>query len=365
MKNLTDEKYIRLCFDLAKKGEGFVSPNPLAGCVIVKEEKIIATGYHEKYGTYHAERNAILNAKESLEGATLYCNLEPCMHTDKQTPPCVPLIIHSGIKRVVISSVDVNPKVKGKGIRQLEEAGIEVETCILENEGNELNKFYFKTQRCEIPYITLKIATSGDGMITEKEGTQTWLTGIESKECVHKLRATYDAVLIGANTVNIDNPQLTVRETKGRNPKRIIIDGKLSSKLDSKIFDDSEAETFVFCSNKAEASLKNLFAKKNISLIEIETDYEMCIGLNAVLEKLTALKINSLLVEGGKNIFDQFFRYNFFDELIHLQSPAILKNGVRVVDSGMFSNLVLIEKLSLGSDIMFHYKNLSSKCLQA
>lgn len=365
MKDIIDEKYMRLSFQLAKKGEGFVSPNPFVGCVIVKEEKIIAAGFHEKYGALHAERNAILNSIEDFFGATLYCNLEPCMHTDKQTPPCVPLIISSGIKRVVISTVDVNPKVKGKGILQLRDAGIDVVTGVLEDEGNELNKFYFKTQSCGIPYITLKIATSRDGMITEEEGKQTWLTGTAAKEFVHQLRSSYDAVLIGAGTVNIDNPQLTVRETEGRSPKRIIIDGKLSSKLESKVFNDSEAETLVFCSEKAETSLKKSFAEKNVSLIEVETDYDMHIELTEVLKKIAAQKINSVLVEGGKDIFEQFLSYNLFDELIHLQSTAFLTKGVRVVDSGLFSNFVLIENQSLGRDTMYRYKNLSSKCLQA
>lgn len=365
MKNIIDEKYIRLCFELARIGEGFVSPNPLVGCVIVKEEKIIATGYHEKYGSFHAERNAILRANQILEGATLYCNLEPCMHTDKQTPPCVPLIISSGIKRVVISNVDVNTKVKGKGIHQLKEAGIDVATCVLEDEGNELNKFYFKVQRSGTPFITLKIATSRDGMITDEVGKQTWLTGIESKEFVHKLRSIHDAVLIGANTVNIDNPQLTVRRVAGRNSKRIIIDGKLSSKLESTVFNDSEAETFVFCSDKAETSLKKSFAEKNITLFEIETANDLRLKLTDLLTKLVTLKINSVLVEGGKNIFEQFFSYNLFDELIHLQSPAVLGNGLKVVDPNTFSNLVQIEKLSFGNDTMFHYNNLGGKCLQA
>ncbi|MEW6507162.1 MAG: bifunctional diaminohydroxyphosphoribosylaminopyrimidine deaminase/5-amino-6-(5-phosphoribosylamino)uracil reductase RibD [Bacteroidota bacterium] len=365
MRNNINEKYIRLCFELARQGEGFVSPNPLVGCVIVRDDKIVVSAYHEKYGSFHAERNAILRTYESLAGATLYCNLEPCMHTNKQTPPCVPLIISSGITRVVISNEDTNPNVNGRGIQQLKNAGIDVVTSILEKEGTELNKFYFKTQKCGIPYITLKIAASMDGMITEKEGKQTWLTGIESKKFVHRLRSVYDAVLIGANTINIDNPLLTVREASGRNPKRIIIDGKLSSRLESKVFNDSAAETFVFCSDKLKTDQKKSFVEKNINLIEIETDDNMHIKLTDMLSYLSSLKINSVLVEGGKNIFKQFFNLDFFDELIHLQSPAILSKGLSVVDSRMFSNLVQTKKLILGNDIMFHYKNLSSKCLQA
>ncbi len=357
------EKYIKLCFEIARKGQYFASPNPLVGCVIIKDDNIIATGYHEKYGSLHAERNAILGANENLEGSTLYCNLEPCMHTDKQTPPCAPLIIASGIKRVVISNLDVNPKVKGKGVQQLKDAGIEVITNVLEDEGYELNKFYFKAQRFGIPHITLKIATSKDGMITEEEGRQTWLTGKESKVFVHKLRAEHDAILIGANTVNIDNPQLTVREIDGKNPKRIIIDGKLFSNLDSNIYNDSKGETIVFCSNKVDESRKAAFYEKPITLVEIETDHDMHLIIYDILAKLVQFKINSLLVEGGNLIFEQFLNSNCFDELFHIQTPVILKKGLLVADSLTFINLALQKETTLGKDKLYQYKNLKSKCL--
>jgi len=361
--NSKDEKYIKHCLQLAVKGEGYVSPNPLVGCVIVKEDKILSTGFHQKYGSFHAERNAILNAKEDLQGATLYCNLEPCMHKNKQTPPCVPLIISSGIKRVVVSNTDTNPSVKGKGIVQLKEAGIETITGVLENEGYELNKFYFKFLQRGIPYITLKIATSADGMITHEEGKQTWFTGSESKEFVHKLRSKYDAVLAGANTINIDNPLLTVREFKGRNPKRVIIDGKLSSDFESSIFNDNGADTFIFCSQLADISLKTSLRSKNVTVIEIDTGDDMKILITDIIKNLAILKINSVLVEGGKYIFEQFINTNYFDEVFHIKAPMVLSTGIKMFESNSFSNLEPQNKSVLGKDVLYHYKNLRSRCL--
>ena len=210
--NSIDKKFIRRSFHLAQKGKGHVSPNPLVGAVIVKNGKVIGKGYHKKYGSAHAEVNAINNSTESVAGSTLYCNLEPCSHIKKQTPPCVPLIIQKKIKKVVISNFDPNKEVNGKGIKQLREAGVEVVTDVLEDEGKDLNKFYFKYVKEKLPYITLKIAQSIDGKISVAKNKQTWLTGKESIKYVHKLRSEYDAVLVGAGTIRTDNPQLNVRD---------------------------------------------------------------------------------------------------------------------------------------------------------
>ena len=177
--NTLDKIYIRRCFQLALKSAGYVSPNPLVGCVIVKEGKVIAEGSHEKFGAPHAEINAINSASESVEGATLYCNLEPCCHVRKKTPPCVPELIKNKIKKVVISNTDPNPEVAGNGIEQLRRAGIEVEEGVLEEEGKYLNRFFFKYIRTGLPYVAMKIARSTDGFISAKEGTQTWITGKE------------------------------------------------------------------------------------------------------------------------------------------------------------------------------------------
>lgn len=351
-----DEKYMRLCFDLAKKGSGSVSPNPLVGAVIVKNDKIISTGYHQKYGGGHAERNAIENAEQDLAGATLYCNLEPCMHTDKKTPPCVPEIISNKIKKVVISNVDTNPKVNGRGIKILEDAGIEVISNVLEKEGRELNRFYFKSIETGFPYVTIKMAISLDGKISAAERTQTWLTGIESKVFVHQQRSIYDAVLVGANTVNIDNPILTVREIEGRNPVRIILDGNLSSKIESNIFNDKEIKTLVLCSTNTDEKKKNNFREKGIGLIELETGADTKINLKEVLKKLSELKITSLFVEGGGSIFAGFISQRLFDEIIVLKAPITLNCGVDTVSIDEIKDLYLSHQEQLGEDILLNFK---------
>ena len=254
---------------MPRKGKGLVSPNPLVGAIIVKNGKIIGRGYHKKYGGDHAEVNAIKNSKEDIAGSTLYCNLEPCCHTNKQTPPCVPLIIEKKIKRVVISNLDPNKQVNGDGVRQLRKAGIEVDTGVLEEEGKVLNKFYFKYASEKLPYITLKIAQSIDGNISEAKNKQTWLTGKESIKYVHQLRNEYDAVLVGAGTIKSDDPQLNVREIKGRNPIRVIIDGKLSIPLKSKILNSTDPEkTWIFTSYSSDEKKVKRIVERGINIFQ-------------------------------------------------------------------------------------------------
>ncbi len=356
MKNTEHEKYMKLCFDLALKGAGHVSPNPLVGALIVKDGEIISAGYHQQYGGLHAERNAIDNARKDLSGSTLYCNFEPCMHTDKQTPPCVPAIISYDIKRVVISNIDPNPKVKGSGIKILKDAGVEVISGVLEEEGRELNRFFFKYMETGLPYITVKIAESSDGKITAAEGTQTWLTGEESKKFVHKQRSFYDAVLIGAGTVNIDNPQLTVREAGGRNPARIIVDGNLNSNIEAKIFNDKESRTIVFCSVYADEKKKSAFIKRGVEIIDFETGSDNRINLLQMMQKISEMRILSLLVEGGGKIFNRFVSQRLFDELFVLQAPANLNGGIDSITIDKMENLYLLSQEKLGDDILTIYK---------
>lgn len=346
------DRYIRACFNLAQKGRGNVSPNPLVGALLVKNGKIIARGYHKKFGDAHAEVNAINNSKTDVSGATLYCNLEPCCHTNKQTPPCVPLIIKKKIKRVVISNLDPNTEVNGRGVKQLRDAGIEVITGILEHEGKDLNKFYFKYTAEKIPYITLKIAQSIDGKISLSNKQQTWLTGKESIENVHRLRGEYDAVLVGANTIKTDDPQLNVRLIRARNPIRIIIDGKLSLPIKSKILNCSDIEkTWIFTSSSS-SSKKIIFLEKlGIKITQIQPTLNDEIKLLNVLKILAENKITSLLVEGGQKIFSQFLNQNLFDEILVFQSPIILGKGINAFDSVKLKQLRLKVVSQFGNDI--------------
>lgn len=357
MHNEYHQKYIKECFELAKRGKGYVSPNPLVGSMLVKNDKIIGKGYHTGYGKPHAEVEAIKNAVEDVKGSTLYCNLEPCCHTKKQTPPCVPLIIQKGISEVVISNLDPNFAVNGEGVKQLREAGISVVTNVLESDGKELNRFYLKYVTKQIPYVTIKAAQSLDGKISEDWNQQTWLTGKESKIFVHRQRATYDAVIIGANTINVDNPQLDVREVEGRNPKRIIIDGKLNISLDSHIFSANDIEnTWIITSETADQTKLKKIIEKGANLFQIPADENNKIELMEILKKLGEEKITSLFVEGGGNIFSQFVEQKLFDELIILQAPLKLGKGLNGIPASFLRKLNKINDEPLGEDRKIVYR---------
>lgn len=324
-----DKKYIYKCFELAKLGKGHVSPNPLVGSVIVKNGQIISSGWHAQAGKSHAEAVAIARAGQDLNDSTLYCNLEPCSHTNKKTAPCTPMIIKSGIKKVIFSNIDPNPQVAGKSVDILRKAGIEVKYSVLEEEGAELNRFFFKYIQQKIPWIHLKMAQSLDGKISISRNTQTWLTGDASAEYVHSLRAEHDAVLVGAGTIAADNPLLNVRHVEGRDPLKIIIDGRLNLSAQSKIFKDaSPGKTWIFYNAKHGQTDKINMLKQNATLIALTPSKNGLINLNDVLQYCGTNNIISILVEGGQSIFSQFFESNLFDEITVLQSPKILGNGL-------------------------------------
>lgn len=360
--NYTDSTYILSCFRLAKKGRGSVSPNPLVGVVLVKNGKVIGEGYHKKYGSCHAEVIAIKNAGKNAAGSTLYCNLEPCCHTNKQTPPCVPLIIQKKIKRVVISNIDPNEEVSGKGVKQLREAGIEVITGILKDEGEELNKIYFKYISTKLPYITVKIAQSVDGKISLSKKKQTWLTCKESIRFVHELRSDYDVILVGAGTIKSDNPLLTVREIKRRNPIRVIIDGNLSIPIKSKILDAVDPEkTWIITSGNVDGKKIKKIHNFGVKIFRMESSNQNHLDLKKILKILAENKISSLLVEGGSEIFSQFIMKDLFDEIIILQAPKILGQAVGYSFNKKMKNLKLKSLSKLGEDVKLIYgKKLSN-----
>lgn len=348
--SVIDIMYMKRCIELARQGAGSVSPNPLVGAVIVKDGKVISEGWHAEYGAPHAEADAIAKAGQDLTGATIYCNLEPCCHTKKKTPPCVPAIISSGIKKVVISNVDPNPQVSGEGIKQLQDAGIEVEIGVGEEEGNELNKFFFKHIETGLPYVMLKVAQSLNGMITYEGGRQTWITGTEAGEYVHKLRSEYDAVMIGANTVLIDNPQLNVRHVQGRNPKIVVIDRDLKTPLESRIF-SSDNKVILFTSDKAGKEKTALFENKDVDVIRLTVNEDNHLDLAEVLKKLGGMKIASVMVEGGAGIFSRFIEKDLYDEIVLLVASKVFGKGLNAFSFEGTKELKLKEIDKLGDDI--------------
>jgi len=328
---LADELYIQLTIEIAKKGEGSVSPNPLVGCVITKNNRIIGAGYHQKYGEDHAEINAINSSSESLEGSTLYVNLEPCCHHGK-TPPCVDRIIKEKIKRVVIGTLDINPLVSGKGVKALKKAGIDVKVGVLEKECIELNKFFFKFVKHKLPYVTLKAAQTLDGMIADKNNYSEWISSSESRKHVHWLRAKYDAVLIGSETARADNPKLTVRMVEGRNPFRVVLDSNLKLKSDLNLFKyNSDSKTIVITSKANNTKFKKLnqLEKLGVKILFAKSDIKGRMQLKSVLKELVKLQIISVMVEGGSKIFSSFVKQNLFDDIYLFVSPKILGSGLQ------------------------------------
>jgi len=332
---LTDESYIKLAIEIAKKGDGKVSPNPLVGCIIVKNDRILGAGFHEKFGENHAEVNAIEKAGKNIEGATLYTNLEPCSHYGK-TPPCVDLIISSKIKKVVIGTLDMNPQISGKGVKKLKAAGIESKVGVLENECIALNKFFFKYITKKIPYVTLKTAQTIDGKIADKDGESSWISSVPSRKYVHALRAKYDAVLIGAGTVEKDDPKLTVKLAEGRNPKRIILDPGLDLNLNHKIFTRNSDKNLIIIASKKSIGKKRRINKLNslgVTILFAKEEKDNLINLKSALKELYKLGIASILVEGGSHIFTSFIKGNLFDDMITFISPKILGCGIPVVNN--------------------------------
>jgi len=325
----SNEDYIRECIELAKKGAGYVSPNPLVGCVIIKDGEKVSEGYHHAFGSPHAEADAINKYKGDLTGATLYVNLEPCPHFGK-TPPCADLIIEKQIKRVVLGTTDPNPLVAGKGIQKLAAAGIEVVVGILEKECGELNKFFFKYQEERLPYVTLKIAQTLDGKIADPSYGSRWITNEKSRKVVHTLRSEYDAVLVGMNTVKVDNPMLDARLVNGRIPKKIILDKNFESDINSNVFESGE--TILITANKNEAKEESLKSKGH-KVIYLELNSEGEFPFPELLKKIGEYNIISVLVEGGSGVFSSFVRSGSFDELIIITAPKILGSGIPAIEN--------------------------------
>jgi len=343
-----NEVLMRKCIELAGKGKGYVSPNPLVGCVTVKNGKVISEGWHKKFGENHAEINAINAAKAkgiSLKGAALYVNLEPCSHQGK-TPPCTDEIIKNKINEVVIGTKDPNPAVAGKGIKKLKNNRIKVTAGVLEDQCRTLNKFFFKFIKSGLPYITLKAAQTLDGKIADIEGKSKWISSIESRKLVHEMRSRYDAVLVGKNTVEKDNPELTVRNVKGRNPYRIIIDTDLALNLNNKLFSDKFTDkTIIIASKEPDKFLSGILEQRKIRVVKARAKNGL-IDLKDAMKKIASLGISSVLVEGGAFTFTEFIKQNAADELLIFTSPKIMGNGISTFKSGLKFDFTKAKKIT-------------------
>lgn len=314
---LQDEHYMLRCLELARMGVGSVSPNPLVGCVIVKDGKIIGEGWHRKYGSSHAEVNAVNSVvdKDQLAGGTVYVNLEPCSHFGK-TPPCSDLLISQKVGKVVIANTDTNTLVAGKGIAKLNAAGIKVTQAVLEQQGRALNKRFFTFHEKQRPYIILKWAQTLDGFIARSNYESKWISNELSRQIVHKWRSEEDAVLVGTKTAAHDNPVLTVRNWSGRNPVRIVIDRFLRLPDKLSLFDGS-VKTICYNVLKHEEHT-------NLLLIRLpETNF-----MEALLEHLVSVGIQSVMVEGGSTTLSLFIQAGLWDEARVFTSTRQFYSGI-------------------------------------
>ena len=326
--------YMRRALELAEWGRGYVSPNPMVGCVIVHDDRIIGEGWHREFGGPHAEVHAVNSVENQalLSESTVYVTLEPCAHWGK-TPPCANLLVEKKVKKVIIAAVDSNPLVGGKGIEILKNAGIAVETGVLEEESRWQNRRFFTQIEKQRPYVILKWAQTQDGFIARENFDSKWISNSQSRQLVHKWRAEEDAILVGKNTAAYDNPRLDVRDWVGKNPIRVVLDSHLGLPKNLNLFDQS-IPTLIFNTVKSE-SIENL---EWIRLSEINPE--------VILKELHSRKIQSLIVEGGSQVLRQFIESGLWDEARVFTASAQFERGI----SSPILNQNPSETLSIGTD---------------
>ena len=357
------------CFELAKNGLGRTSPNPACGAIVLdKNGTPVGKGYHKSAGGDHAEVLAIKEADKKTQGGTLVVNLEPCCHTGK-TPPCTDLIIKSQIKEVIFSTYDPNPQVYQKGEKILLENQVKVISRVLESEGFELNKFFFKWIKTKLPWVTLKQAQTFDGKVALKDTSNTCISSESSRIEVHKLRNTYDAILVGANTVNLDNPNLTVRDLKdtdARNPIRVILDPRLTTNPLSNVYKNNSKVILVTVLGHPKEKLMSYIEKSSnskIEIIELPKYQNDRIDLKNLFYELGKINILSILIEAGPTLGTELVVNNLIDEYILFISPKIFgEGGIPSFScntagySSISTNFRLFNYKAIGNDLMLSYK---------
>ncbi|MBN1290674.1 MAG: bifunctional diaminohydroxyphosphoribosylaminopyrimidine deaminase/5-amino-6-(5-phosphoribosylamino)uracil reductase RibD [Candidatus Latescibacteria bacterium] len=335
MSEKIDILFMAQAIELAEKGRGKTSPNPMVGAVIVRNRSIVGKGYHVKAGSDHAEIIALKDAGEKARSATLYVTMEPCCHHGK-TPPCTDAIMASGIKRVVAAMTDDNPLVCGKGMKILSENGIEYKVGVMEKRARKLNESYLKFITSGFPYVTLKLAVTLDGKIADAHGHSAWITGTETRRRVHQWRAWADAVLVGVGTVLVDNPRLTVRDAEGTDPLRIVVDSTLKTPPDAKIFSDNNV--LIATTELSDESRRNEFEKRGIEICMVDTQ-DGRVSLPHLLSILGKKSISNLLCEGGAVLATALIKKKLADKVIVTISPKIIGNGINAINDIGIKNI--------------------------
>lgn len=354
-----DRSYLLMAYGLAEEAKGWASPNPLVGAVIVKGDRIVGFGYHRKPGRPHAEVVALQRAGIKAKNGTAYITLEPCSHWGR-TPPCVDSIIHAGIKRVVVSSLDPNPLVYRKGIRKLKRSGISTSVGLLSEKNEDMNESYFKYITKKIPFVTVKAAVSADGKIATKTRESRWITSRSTREYVHLLRGENDAIMVGINTILKDDPKLTVRHRNwtGKRITRVILDSQLRLPIHSRVCNSLDrGDVIVFVGKKASPSKIRALTHRGIQVIPLSRPGKK-IEIGQVLSWLGGRGIASVLVEGGSSVFSSIFEEKLADKIFLMRSPILIGgegaptifegNGVATVEDAF--RLKRTRLFSIGND---------------
>lgn len=359
-----DKQFMMEAIKLARKGSGFVNPNPLVGAVIVKNGKVIGQGYHERYGGPHAEVNAVNNAKESVEGATIYVTLEPCFHYGK-TPPCVDLIIKKHFSKVVIGMKDPNPLVAGKSIEKLMSQKIEVVVGILEDEIREMNRVFIKYITEKKPYVIMKTAMTLDGKISTKTGDSKWISGEASRRLVHQMRHDMMGIMVGIGTVLKDDPSLTTRQEsqEGLNPRPIIIDSKGRLPLTSRLLKEHDKGTIILGTTEhLQLHIEEALKAEGVTIIKTSS-IDGKVNLPELMIELGKLGIDSILLEGGSTLNGNAMEAGIVDEVVSFIAPKIIGGrGVSPVGGEGVENIKdakILEQISvqsIGEDILVRGK---------
>lgn len=319
---LNDEYYMQLALDMASKASGQTDINPVVGCVVVKDGRIVGMGAHLKRGTGHAEVHALAMAGEEAEGATVYVTLEPCSHFGK-TPPCCERIIDAKAARVVVASGDPNPQVSGRGIARLREEGIDVTVGVLEQKSQQMNEKFNKYITTKLPFVTLKTASTLDGKIASRTGDSRWVTGAEAREQVHTLRHQHEAIMVGIGTVLADDPLLNTRaNVPAIDPVRIIVDSSLRLPLDARVVTDRSIRTIVLTSSQADSNKQTALTDAGIEVLACGAGAK--VDLHEAMKKLGELEIGSILLEGGGQLNGAMLEAGLIDKIILYYATKII-----------------------------------------
>lgn len=359
-----DAYYMRKALQEAVRGKGRTAPNPLVGCILVKEDRIIGRGHHACAGTPHAEAHALANATERVEGAEVFVTLEPCAHHGR-TPPCAQALRDHGVRRVVAGMIDPDPRVQGRGMQILQDAGIETTVGVLETECERINEPFILRMRHHRPHITLKLAGSLDGKIATRTGDSQWLTNEASRRRVHALRNEVDAILIGAGTAIADRPNLTTRlpdQANTRSPHRYILDSNLRTPIAGPLFEDALAPTTFVCTPSAPQERQSAFEGAGVEVLRIAQDDQNHVSLTALMQALYDRGHMQLLVEGGAEIAGAFLDQRLVDRLMLFVAPILLGGkdarplvagqGVAMVADALRATDLRIEQIE--NDLLIH-----------